>query len=574
MIESPPHPHYQERLLTGFGIPCPIVVPLLEPVDGVRITYREGGEWVRRDLEDVNGTEVVLRGRTGPLLIEAVKRSAGSPGTRRSTSFKHPVDVRGVLPLCGNETAPGGHRDGLGRAARFQEPFGLAHLLRWFHCSRSKPILLVTDRASHVLRTVTADGEVATLCGQPGEAGHRDSPTLLERMGAAMGGLATQQPLFHSPTHVTLRRIPGGVPFSLRSEEAVVADSGNHVIRTVAPGGKVGTLAGTPGRAGCRDSAFPTQAAFNDPQGVAADAEGRVYVADRGNRVIRVIQPDGAVTTLAGSPGEAGSSDSPARFTDLKGLCLHPRLALLFVLDGHALRQVSLPGGGQVRTLLGVVDAPGFRDVATGEAATQPCLNDPTGIFCARDGICIADHGNNAVRMVSLDARSMGTLAGDPGLCATRWGLVRDGVGTLDERYGALEGPWTVTGPPVPDGGEGEPSLYTTSGRCLADIHHALGGRRGVDLTHPGPALEAVVDEAVTLPLRVEQDLGTCQFRVDYVEPDGEMRLQAEGELAPGPEATIRSGWFTQPGEARMVIVCVTGEGVSAQAEVAVRVRP
>ena len=300
-----------------------------------------------RDLEDVNGTEVVLRGRTGPLLIEAVKRSAGSPGTWRSTSFKHPVDVRGVLPLCGNETAPGGHRDGLGRAARFQEPFGLAHLLRWFHCSRSKPILLVTDRASHVLRTVTADGEVATLCGQPGEAGHRDSPTLLERMGAAMGGLATQQPLFHSPTHVTLRRIPGGVPFSLRSEEAVVADSGNHVIRTVAPGGKVGTLAGTPGRAGCRDSAFPTHAAFNDPQGVAADAEGRVYVADRGNRVIRVIQPDGAVTTLAGSPGEAGSSDSPARFTDLKGLCLHPRLALLFVLDGHALRQVSLPGGAR-----------------------------------------------------------------------------------------------------------------------------------------------------------------------------------------------------------------------------------
>jgi sugar lactone lactonase YvrE len=43
-------------------------------------------------------------------------------------------------------------------------------------------------------------------------------------------------------------------------------------------------------------------ARFNNPEGIAVDARGNLYVADTGNRAVRKITPTGVVSTVVGRP--------------------------------------------------------------------------------------------------------------------------------------------------------------------------------------------------------------------------------------------------------------------------------
>ncbi len=95
-----------------------------------------------------------------------------------------------------------------------------------------------------------------------------------------------------------------------------VSDGMGNEIRMVTPGGVVSTLAGS-GTAGLVD-ATGANAQFNDPTGVAVDAAGNVYVADLGNNAIRKITPAGVVTTIAGTQ-VAGSASGPLGVGELNG---------------------------------------------------------------------------------------------------------------------------------------------------------------------------------------------------------------------------------------------------------------
>ncbi len=105
---------------------------------------------------------------------------------------------------------------------------------------------------------------------------------------------------------------------------AIVADTGNHKIRKIDPDGKVTTIAGTgsPGK----NNGPGAQATFNTPTGIDSDENGNIYVADSGNHMIRKIAPDGTVTTLAGS-GVVGSTNglgSDASFAFPEGVAVAP----------------------------------------------------------------------------------------------------------------------------------------------------------------------------------------------------------------------------------------------------------
>jgi hypothetical protein len=76
----------------------------------------------------------------------------------------------------------------------------------------------------------------------------------------------------------------------------------------ITPTGIVSTIAGQAYAPGYEDG-ISTNAQFNYPWGVAVDASSKIYVADKGNSVIRMITPEGVVSTIGGLAMEPGSSD-------------------------------------------------------------------------------------------------------------------------------------------------------------------------------------------------------------------------------------------------------------------------
>ncbi len=194
---------------------------------------------------------------------------------------------------------------------------------------------------------------------------------------------------------------------------------------------QVRTLAGLPGTPGTADGPSE-QARFNDPAGIAVGPDGRAYIADSRNHVIRVITTEGIVLTLAGSAGEPGFTDGPgnaARFNHPTGILVAPTGHILVADTGnHTLRQIT--ADGVVTTLSG---AAGIADHLDGKAGDAR-FRSPIGLALAPDGhLFIADCGNHVIRRLD-PAGQLTTFAGTPEF----WGA-RDGVGTNATFYSPLD---------------------------------------------------------------------------------------------------------------------------------------
>jgi sugar lactone lactonase YvrE len=190
-----------------------------------------------------------------------------------------------------------------------------------------------------------------------------------------------------------------------------VADTGNNVVRKIAPGGVTTTFAGSSGPEGVGSADGTGSAAkFNGPLGIGCDSQGNVYVSDIQNSTIRKITPAGVVTTLAGLATHTGTNDgtgSNAQFDEPAGLVVD-KSGNIYVADylNSSVREVT--PAGVVTTVAGVNGAPGIAD-GTGSIAK---FNTPYGIATDGNGnFYIADTGNLEVRKMT-STFAVTTIAG------------------------------------------------------------------------------------------------------------------------------------------------------------------
>ncbi len=197
-----------------------------------------------------------------------------------------------------------------------------------------------------------------------------------------------------------------------------VSERFGNLIRRISPDGMVSTLAGT-GVAGYADGPAST-AQFNLPKGLAVDLAGNVYVADAYNHRIRVIHPDGVVSTLAGT-GEAGYRDGPAaqaQFNRPMDVVLSAS-SVIYVADSGNNRVRAISPDGVVSTLAGSGQR-GYQDGPPDQArfnGPEYLAVDPDGNLYASDQVGFEHRSNHAIRRIAPDGM-VSTLVGtgQPGL--------------------------------------------------------------------------------------------------------------------------------------------------------------
>ena len=182
---------------------------------------------------------------------------------------------------------------------------------------------------------------------------------------------------------------PSGVTV-YANQNIFIADSGNNVVRLVAPSGIISTVVGT-GVAGYAGDGGPATAArLDNPISIAFDGFGNFVIADNLNHRIREVTPSGIISTVAGTGACGYSGDggpaTAAELCDPMGVLFDAGDNLLFVAYfNNCVRKVT--PSGVISTVAGT-GVSGFS--GDGGPATLAKLGQPTGIAVDASGNLMA----------------------------------------------------------------------------------------------------------------------------------------------------------------------------------------
>lgn len=354
---------------------------------------------------------------------------------------------QGVVTTFAGQSGRQGTRDQIGRDARFSCPAGIAIDTRGT-AETDDDIIYVADSDNHSIRKILADGTVTTLAGEAGISGATDGTGAAAHFAfpyglvlGAGGNLYVADRDNHAirkvtPTgdvttyagklaegdavddvNLTVARFkyPRGLAMSATGV-LYVSDAGNYTIRAIGTGG-VSTIAGAAGQAGYTN-ANGAAARFNAPAGLALDGSGNIYVAEEVDGAIRLIQPNGDVSTFAGQPGQPlGVADGPvatATLTQPSGVLVDSNGDVLVVDKlAHNIRRVA---GGAVSTVAGL-GRPALATAVDGSFASAG-FRLPAGVVADNTGaVQVADTGTHTIR--NLFSNVVSTLAGTLGVSGT-----------------------------------------------------------------------------------------------------------------------------------------------------------
>jgi sugar lactone lactonase YvrE len=265
------------------------------------------------DVESPSLHQITSAGKATPVAGVTIADPIGIAVDRNGTLFVADADNNSVLRISGGASVS------IGKPAAGESGLSTPTSVAVDAAGN----VFVADNGGAAIRRIAADGSLTTFAGKRDTTGGEDGKGSAARFAK-----------------------PRGIAID-RDGTLYVADEANHNIRKITADGVVTTLAGAAGQAGAVD-ATGTNARFNAPRAIAVDAAGNVFVADTDNQTIRKITPDGAVTTIAGKPGEPGTTDGRrdhARFSGPRGIAVD-RAGNVFVADSDngSIRQITPDG--------------------------------------------------------------------------------------------------------------------------------------------------------------------------------------------------------------------------------------
>ena len=297
-----------------------------------------------------------------------------------------------ITTFAGSNATNYGGDGGPATAALFNMPAGVA-----VDAAGNK---YVADEGNNRIRMVSAAGVITTLTGD-GFSGYYGD-----------GGPASAAEVW----------APAGVAVDAAGN-VYVADAGNSVIRKINTAGIISTVAGTGSSSGFSgDGGAATAATLYQPSGVAVDGSGNIYIADRGNNRVRMVNSSGIITTFAGSwsfgfSGDGGPATS-ARLHNPAGVAVDAG-GNVYIADEFNARVRMVNTSGVISTIAGNGT---FGFGGDGGLAITAELYQPVGVVLDGSGnIYIADQSNNRVRVINTSgiintlAGSAGGFAGDGG---------------------------------------------------------------------------------------------------------------------------------------------------------------
>jgi DNA-binding beta-propeller fold protein YncE len=209
-----------------------------------------------------------------------------------------------------------------------------------------------------------------------------------------------------SPFHVALDAA-GNVYFS---------DTANHCVRRIAKKtGTIVTVVGTGEKGYTGDGGPATKATLNEPYGIAIDADGRLYIADRLNAAVRRVGKDGNIDTIAGTGTVGFSGDgglgNKAELREPNGLALDPRFGKLYIADvaDQRVRVLDL-ATLKIDTFCGDGER---RQAGDGGPFKEASLFGPRAVAVGPNGnLYVCEREGNAIRMIDFKSGKIARIAG------------------------------------------------------------------------------------------------------------------------------------------------------------------